>query len=137
MTYQHEYLVASLAARAAIADLVARHDRALERGDLEAYLETFLEDAVVEETGRPPAVGAKALPQVFERWGRRFLHVSAEPVVAVDGVRATQESRVLVLRPGGKVEVAAVGRYRDELAYERGAWRFARRELTVEAGGPE
>jgi hypothetical protein len=62
-------------------------------------------------------------------------HVVVDPMIAVDGDRATAVSYFLrVDQAGGERVVYAFGRYRDELVRgEDGRWRFAVRVAEVES----
>jgi hypothetical protein len=62
-------------------------------------------------------------------------HMVVDPVIAVDGDRATAVSYFMRLDDvGGERVVYAFGRYRDDLVRgEDGRWRFARRIAEVES----
>jgi hypothetical protein len=79
-----------------------------------------------------PARGARALREAFESFKGRA-HYTLDAVIAVDGVNAVQDCRMLVLGDGPSgLDVQIAGCYHDELAYERGAWYFRSRKLVVD-----
>jgi hypothetical protein len=139
MTYQEEHLLMSLAGRAAIADLTARLNRALDTGDANAWLSGFLPEAELLSAGRDPARGHSRLLGYFRSLPSGRVHVSADSVIEVAGVRARQDCQYLVLAPassGSGLAVEALLRQHDDLVYERGEWYVSRRELVpVETGG--
>jgi hypothetical protein len=61
-------------------------------------------------------------------------HLITNPIVRLDGDRATSEVLWTVIRPGrdGALEVAMFGRHHDELVRERGRWRFLRRRGAID-----
>ena len=139
MTYQEEHLLMSLAGRAAIGDLTARLNRAQGTGDANAWLSGFLPEAELLSPGRDPARGHSDLLGYFRSLPPGRVHLSADSIVEVAGVRARQACQYLVLAAassGSGLAVEALLRQHDELIYERGEWYVSRRELApVEPGG--
>lgn len=138
-TYTELSTLRTLAAAAAIADLTARYNRAYEAGDRTAWLSTFLPEGILEHTGGPVVSGHSQLGRFFTAQSHDGVLVTADPQIAVDGVRAHQDCRFLLLTsPIGNPEVTvhAAGRIQDELVYERGGWYFAKRVVTVDLPGP-
>ena len=128
----------SLAGRAAIGDLTARLNRAQDAGDANAWLSGFLPEAELLSPGRDPARGHSSLLGYFRSLPSGRIHVSADSIIEVAGVRARQECQYLVLAPasGSGLGLEALLRQHDELVYERGEWYVSRRELVpVESGG--
>lgn len=135
LTHQQEQMLHDASARAAIAELTARHNRAYEDGDVDGWRDTFSHRAP-EYVRDGQEFDRGSLREAFDAWKGR-IHVCTDAVVEVDGVRATQRCRFLVGQPsadGTQFQVDAVGRYEDELVYERGAWYLARRVATTDAG---
>ncbi len=62
-------------------------------------------------------------------------HLSLEPIIDIDGDRATSTSYiVLLLDSGGRPTVKSFGRYVDSLVLEQdGRWRFTERIAEVES----
>jgi hypothetical protein len=137
MTYQEEHLLMSLAGRAAIGDLTARLNRAQDTGDAGAWLSGFLPEAELLSPGRDPARGHPSLLGYFRSLPSGRVHLSADSIVEVAGVRARQECQYLVLAASGSgLAVESLLHQHDELIYERGEWYVSRRELVpVETGG--
>jgi 3-phenylpropionate/cinnamic acid dioxygenase small subunit len=67
----------------------------------------------------------------------RTKHVVTNPIIEVDGDRATSRSCFTVLQqtPSLPLQVIITGRYRDELERVGGVWRFASREMVLEQLG--
>ena len=66
----------------------------------------------------------------FLKGARRGKHITAVPSVVVQANRATSASDYVFFEPDCTLFNA--GRYDDELVRERGAWRFARRTITID-----
>lgn len=136
MSYQEQTTLMTVANRLAIGDLTARYNRALETGDLETWIGTFVQEGVLQGPGGSFA-GHRELIGFFRAAPPDRIHVTTDAQVEVDGVHARQECRFLMLRPGrngGGPELVAVGRYRDVLIYERGRWYFSTREVVADLG---
>jgi hypothetical protein len=130
MTYQEETTLHAVAGRLAIGDLTARYGRAYDGNDLGAWLGCFTQEAVFELPDGQVFEGHKGLAEFFRGAPHDMVHLTTDAVAEVDGVRARQESHVLVYVAGGEPVVRFVGTYRDELIYERGSWYFTRRAIT-------
>lgn len=122
MTYQQEFVLAGVAARAAILNLNARHNRLFSAGDFGGWVATFRHaGATVTRAGETFA----NLREAFDGGnGQRLVTVDHE--ITVDGVDATQNC-VALSYVGAELRVTGV--YRDKLIYERGGWYFTSREL--------
>jgi hypothetical protein len=136
MSYQEQTTLMTVANRLAIGDLTARYNRALETGDLETWVGTFVQEGVLRDAGGGRFSGHRELAGFFRATPPARIRVTADAQVDVDGVHARQECRYLTLRPGpnggAAPQVEAVGRYRDELVYERGQWYFSAREMVAD-----
>jgi len=117
----------------------------LDARDLRAYSQCFCEDG--EWTGATGgAVGPAAIQAMLEANlpgnppapGETTWHLMANPIVDVDGDRATARVMWVLLRrdAGDRPGIAVTGHYEDVLAREDGRWRFKRREAFVDAGSP-
>lgn len=129
MPYEEERILRALAARAAVADLGVRQRRAFEAADRPTWLGTFVVEGILEIEGHEPLRGHGALAKWMASASRDHVAVEVDAVVEVDGLRGTQESRILVLEPGGKGVVGLLTSS-DELLHERGRWYFARRRIS-------
>ena len=134
MSYQEQTTLMTVANRLAIGDLTARYNRALETGDLETWIGTFVQEGALRAPGESFS-GHRELIGFFRAAPPDRIRVTTDAQVEVDGVHARQECRFLTLRPGptgGGPEVEAVGRYHDVLVYERGRWYFSSREVVAD-----
>jgi len=122
MTYQQQYVLNGVAARAAILDLTARHNRLYSAGDLAGWIATFRHSGATFVRGGESFTDLRA---AFDGGNGQRL-VSLDHEISVDGVDATQ--RCVALLFGGK-ELRATGTYHDRLIYERGGWYFTSRAL--------
>lgn len=122
MTYQQQFVLDSLAARAAILNLTARHNRFYSAGDLAGWITTF------RHSGASYVRGAQTFTDLRAAFGggdgRRLVSIDHE--ICVEGVNATQRCVALLLAGS---ELVATGSYVDRLIYERGDWYFTSREL--------
>jgi hypothetical protein len=122
MTYQQEFVLNTIAGRAAILNLNARYNRAYSAGDLDGWLALFRHSgATVVRAGET----FTDLRAAFNGGGGKRL-VTVDHDITVDGVEAVQRC-VGLLFVGA--ELRATGTYTDQLIYERGGWYFTSREL--------
>jgi hypothetical protein len=131
LSYQEQVVLRTAAAKQAVMELAARYGRALEQDDVQEWLSCFVVEGILEEPGRDPAIGHPALAHRFRELRHDVVHLTTDPTITVDGVKAEQESRFLVLERQGAAGAAihAVGTYRDEFVYERGRWYIFRRTV--------
>ena len=126
MTYQQQRVLDSVAARGAILDLSARHNRLFSAGDVHGWIATFRHSGATFVRGAETFTDLRA---GFDgRDGQRLVSVDHE--ITVDGINATQRSVALLF---AGPELRATGTCQDRLIYERGAWYFASRELQWDA----
>ena len=130
LTYQQQYVLDGLAARAAILNLDARYNRLFSDGDVFGWLGTFRHSgATYTRDGRAFA----DLRDGFDGGeGQRLVTVDHD--IDVDGVEATQHCVAVLLRDN---VIRATGGYTDRLVYERGGWYFASRELVWDSAPRE
>jgi SnoaL-like domain len=111
MSYQEHTTLMAVANRLAIGDLTARYNRALEEGDVEAWIGTFVQEGVLEGTDGETFSGHRNLVRFFRVAPPDRIRVTTDAQVDVDGVHARQECRFLTLRAGsngdGALEVEA------------------------------
>lgn len=121
-----------------IRQLFVDYGRHLDAGDVEAYAALFADDGEVLLGPIGRAKGRAAIVELMTRVKARSttpsFHLVTNPVIALDGDRATAEVLWTVIRPSasGTLEVAMFGRHQDELVRERGRWRFLRRRGRVD-----
>ncbi|MCT7662035.1 nuclear transport factor 2 family protein [Mycobacterium deserti] len=122
MTYQQQFVLDTLAGRAAILNVNARHNRLYSSGDLVGWITTFRHaGATYSRDGQRFA----DLREAFDGGGGSRL-VTVDHEINVDGVDATQHCVALLLRDN---VLSATGTFVDRLVYERGGWYFTSREL--------
>ena len=132
MGYQEEQVLRSLAGRAAITDLDAKLNRALETRDVAEWLSGFLPEATLIEPAGAPRSGHRELEAYLRALTPGRIHLTADSTVTVSGVTARHEASYLVLSPGSNgagLTIEAYGRRCDELVYERGNWYIASRRV--------
>ena len=117
----------------------------LDARDLRSYSRLFCEDG--EWTGATgTAVGPSAIETMLEANlpgnppapGETTWHLMANPIVDLDGDRASARTMWVLLRrdAGDRPGIAVTGHYDDVLAREDGRWKFKRREAFVDVGRP-
>ncbi len=120
----------------AIEELIARYNQSLDRGDYEAWLACWADDAVFDGLGKVLA-GIEAIrgfANGYEAGYRQRLHALKHFTInilsRIDGDRASSSSYVQLMTTSDKgVRVVMTGRYEDALKRVDGHWRFARRKL--------
>jgi len=121
-----------------IRQLFTDYGRHLDAGDVHAYAALFADEGEVllGPIGRAkgPAAIAELMTKVKARATTASFHLITNPVIHLDGDRATSEVLWTVIRPDatGKLEVAMFGRHDDELIRERGRWRFLKRKGRID-----
>ncbi len=122
LTYQQQFVLDGLAARAAILNLDARHNRLYSEGDLIGWITTFRHaGATYVRAGE----SFTDLRKAFDGGGGVRL-VTVDHEITVDGVDASQKCVVLLLRDN---QLQGSGTFSDRLIYERGGWYFTSRDL--------
>jgi ketosteroid isomerase-like protein len=91
--------------------------------DADAFAALFSEDGVWA-AGPEPVVGREAIRQRASSSRRFRFHVVANPVVHVEGDRATGWWHVLVAVTGAEGAAWLAGRYEDEFVRTADGWRF-------------
>jgi hypothetical protein len=127
MTYQQQYVLDGVAARNAILDLTARHNRCWSDGDRDGWIATFRHSgASFTRDGEE----FTDLRDAFDGGARRRL-VTVDHEISVDGINGTQRCVAVLFGPGddGATVLRATGIYQDRLIYERGGWYFTCRSL--------
>ena len=121
-----------------IRDLVARYNHAVDSGDGDGYADTFIDTGVLE-AGELLVEGRDALAAFavgLPKSQRAPRHIASNLVVSGDGDHATVAAYVQMYTLVGdppRQEVAASGRYADQLVRSDGRWLFVRRVFTSDA----
>jgi uncharacterized protein (TIGR02246 family) len=123
-----------------IRNLIARVAQLADHGDVEEYVGLFTEDGAWEFPGGPLRGRAAILAGARERRSQRVTgpgsatrHIIATVAVEVeDAATATADSYFQFWRDTGTAPALFnMGHYHDALRREDGAWRIARREITL------
>lgn len=124
------------------------YGHAIDYGDEDEWVDCFTEDGVFDVRGRLPGhtalvvSGREALREFAaghtrppERYHK---HLVIQPVIALEGDRATCTSYFLVvMEHEGRPVLRVFGRYRDRLVKEEGGrWRFEERVAEIESMRP-
>jgi uncharacterized protein (TIGR02246 family) len=123
--------------------LLTTYARHLDAGDYAAYSHLFAQEGeLVARLGS--AKGPAAIRELLERTigdgsragGRPAFHVLANPLIAVDGDRATASTIWMYVTHDdeGYPFTLQLGHYEDMLTREHGSWRFLRREISRDLG---
>ena len=129
-------MTSTLEAKQAIEELIAQYNQSLDRGDYEAWLACWADDAVFDGLGKV-LTGIQAIrgfADGYELDYRQRLHALKHFTInilsRIDGERATSSSYVQLTTLSDKgVRFVLTGRYEDDLRRIDGQWRFARRKL--------
>jgi uncharacterized protein (TIGR02246 family) len=122
----------------AIQGLAARYNHAIDSGDADGFLATFVEAGVLD-AGRMVLEGHAALKDFasnFSSSTRAPRHVATNLVIDGDGDQATLKAYVQMYILSGepaKQIVAAAGKYDDVLVKQDGTWKFVRRTFTADS----
>ena len=118
----------------AIRQVFVDYGHHLDRGDLDAYVGLFAEDG---ELLLGPLGRARGRAEIRDLMGRATAasaghswHLITNPIIELDGDRATAEVMWTVVRRGedGSAVLGMLGRHRDVLVRRDGGWQFQRRE---------
>jgi uncharacterized protein (TIGR02246 family) len=132
----------SLEARLEIMELLARYARAVDTGDLDAYVNAFAPDGVLFSKHHGHEQIRAFMGQVM-RDGRAgpmangdvvFRHFVGQPVIDWDGSTATVHSYLLWINLGPNPPISAAAEYRDTCVEVDGRWVFQTRDFTRVAG---
>ena len=123
-----------------IHNVFIRYANSLDRGDVEAVVECFCEDASLESPVLGKYVGHVGVREFAARTARlkreqvaQFRHVVSNLAVDVEGDRAHATCYLLdFVSRGGKTELLSPGEYACELRKTDGRWRFERRVLAMD-----
>src|SRR4051794_17295853 len=132
-----------MSAYAAIRNLLGTY---CELMDAAAWAEVgalFADGELAGPDGRVVARGAGAVQAMYEQGTRlydgspRTRHVTANPIIDVDGAHAGARSSYVVFQGlvGAPIQPIITGRYRDEFVQVGEGWRFARRQFFVDHVG--
>jgi hypothetical protein len=121
-----------------IQGLAARYNHAIDSGDADAFIATFVESGVLD-AGVLTLEGHSALKDFasnFATSARAPRHVATNLVIEGDGDKATLKAYVQMFALTGeppRQNITAAGKYSDTLAKEDGRWKFVRRTFTADS----
>lgn len=133
-----EKIVADLAEKAAIRDVLSRYCRGLDRMDKAMAYAVFAPEATANYYGIYIGTGHGFIDWV---WGAHATmathsHQITNVLIEIDGDKAVSEAYVTVVlqqqREGGAVELQARGRYLDRWRKRDGRWLIVEREHIVD-----
>jgi ketosteroid isomerase-like protein len=132
-------------AEAGIVRTLHRYGHAIDAGDEATWVDLFTADGEFQvrgpNNGSYTIRGREALQAFAARHSRRpeafHQHVVTQPVIDVEGDRATCISRFFVIVMDGERPVLRTfGTYHDELVREDEQWRFKVRRPEIDAAAP-
>jgi uncharacterized protein (TIGR02246 family) len=128
--------------RLEIIELMVRYTRAVDTGDLEAYVNNFAPNAVLFSRHHGREAIREFMGQVM-RDGRAgplangdvvFRHFAGQPVIDWDGSVATVHSYSLWINLGPNPPITAAAEYTDTCIKNDGRWVFQTRDFKRVAG---
>lgn len=133
-------LAEKLADRLEITELLYRYAELIDAGDFDGVGQLLGRGTFMEVTG------ASAIAELFAATTRRYpehgnrtrtRHLVLNPIVDVDGSRATARSTFVVVQNTETVPLQpiVVGRYADAFARDEQGWYFTERRVDVEMVG--
>jgi ketosteroid isomerase-like protein len=127
-----------------IRNLLARYCERMDAGDFGGLAELFAGATLADESGNVFATGADEMRVMWERQtilydGKpRTKHVTANPVISVEGDEATCTSSYVVFQGMDDLPLQPIvtGRYADTFARDdAGQWRFTQRRYAIDHVG--
>lgn len=121
--------------RLAILEVIARYNRAADERDVDATVELYTPDGVIEGdmATAPGHDGLRSgLPKLFEMEGTLKRHISTNHIIEGDGSRATVRSMLVVLEAESSPSVGATADVADELRKADGVWKLARHHVAID-----
>ena len=121
--------------RVAIRELIARYNRALDRGDYETVVSTFTADGIFDNSLIGTLSGRAALLAGFKtmttnpqyRSFHQGQHWVSNEVIIGDDDRAQVHSDVLFITTEPEPRILSISGYSDDVIKQEGEWRFAHR----------
>ena len=128
----------------AIRNLLGTYCLLIDAGDFRALGELFADGVLLDEQGRVAAKGAEAATALWTGLVQRFddgtphtRHTTANAIIelAGDGTAVCRSSFVVLQQIESRIEVIAMGRYRDTFSSTEGDWRFTSRQFFLDQLG--
>lgn len=127
-----------------IRNLLGRYCERMDAGDFAGLAELFADATLADEHGNVFAAGADEVRAMWERQTilyderPRTRHVTANPVITVDGDAAASTSSYVVFQGTDDLTLQPIvtGRYADTFARDdSGEWRFRQRRYAIDHVG--
>lgn len=107
-----------------IAELVGRYNRSFDDGEVQQWLDTFVDDGVFVSRGNEIA-GHRALQEWFESIDHTTIHVTTNPMIEAEGDSIRHRCTVVVFRRhSNEVVCESVGWYEDIIVRTTEGWKF-------------
>jgi 3-phenylpropionate/cinnamic acid dioxygenase small subunit len=127
----------------AITNLLGTYCELMDAADWPAVGALFADAQLTTGDGALIAAGTDAVRALYENGTRlydgspRTRHVTANPIIDVDGDTATVRASYVVFQAvdGFALQPIITGRYRDSFVKDASGWRFARRQFVVDHVG--
>jgi 3-phenylpropionate/cinnamic acid dioxygenase small subunit len=126
----------------AICNLLYRYAELIDDGDFDGIAALFAQARIVGPTG--VIEGYDGVLAMYTQSTRRYpngtpctQHVVTNPIIEVDGNRATARSRFTVLQQTASLPLQVIisGRYHDRFDLVDGHWQFSEREMKPQLYG--
>ncbi len=126
-------LLRGLADREEIRDLACRYADCVWRQEVDAAIDLFTEDGVMDMGDRPPIVGRAALADAYRAaiTGPPFYPFVHNHVIELDGDRATGRCYLDLRCTIDGRSMTGVGYYDDVYSRVAGRWKFRSRKLNM------
>jgi ketosteroid isomerase-like protein len=114
-----------------IRELLAKYCHYVDAANADEWADLYVDEgSLALNMGGPPIEGKEALRAFASALSAgNGLHLSANPMIAVDGSEATVQSYIVVISDRENPHLMLGGRYDDRLRRVDGEWKFVRREL--------
>jgi hypothetical protein len=128
----------------AIRNLLGTYCLLIDAGDFQSLGELFSEGVLLDDQGRVAAKGSEAATALWTGLVHRFedgtphtRHTTANAIIelADDGTAVCRSSFVVFQQIESRIEVIAMGRYRDTFSSTEGVWRFTSRQFFLDQLG--
>ena len=130
-------------AHEAIRNLLGRYCELMDAGQFAGLAELFAHATLADEHGNVFATGADEMRTMWEKQtilyggSPRTRHVTANPVIEVDGDRATCSSSYIVFQGTDDLPLQPIvtGRYQDTFGLDGHRWHFTQRRYAIDHVG--
>ena len=116
----------------AIRELSARYNYAIDEGQADEWVATFVADGTFESTALGTFTGADALREFATGYSAAFIgrHCTSDYVVEVNGDDAKQRCYLILVNNAATPVIAVTAVYEDVLRRTADGWRFVHRKVT-------